>query len=243
MNSYICITLIIILLFPFMSAAHGIEPSLRSDPGKLPGEVWYWFERPAEWIEVNLFTISTKKKQEKRFEFASERVAEMGGLLYLAAPSEKNLDLALRRFRYFLESAEDMAEKIIFLDGAEIAVAEKFEAETRHQEKFLRELKEEENASEFEPQISEALGIAREQNAKIFRFMVKKYQGSEQDIKKHQDIISKHMALVREVLGDIEDQDKLREIENLLVEAEKFRKAGLNIEAYGFINQAKVLIY
>lgn len=243
MNSYISIAIIIILLFPFPVLAHGLEPELRVEPGKLPGELAYIVERPAEWLSVNIFTISTKKKQAKKLTFASERIVELGALLYVPKVRQKHIDQALNRYRYYLENAEDMAEKIIFLDGREIAIAEKFEEETRLQEKYLRELAEGAAADKLSPAVYEALAIVRVQNEKMFKFMVEKYQATDADIRKHRAILSKHMALVREAMQALKDEEKIKQVSNLLVEAEKFRKAGLNIEAYNLIKQAKDIIY
>ncbi len=237
------ITILIILFFPFFALGHGLEPELQADPGKLPGEIWYVFERPAEWIEVNILTISTKKKAEKKLQFSSERVAEMGALLYIPNVRQKYLKLALKRYQYFLASAEDMAEKIIFLDGKEIGVAEELEQETRLQEKFLRELKEGASIEKMPVEVSQALTEARTQNEKMFRFMVEKYQANDQDIRRDRIIISKHMALVREAILTVSDQEKIKTAVGLLDEAEKYRIAGLNLEAYDLIKKAKDLIY
>ena len=223
-------------------SAHGLAPSLRADPSALPGSFKYVFERPAEWIDVNLLTFSTKQKQLKKTQLASERVAEMGTLLYTANPKEKRLRTALVRYRYYLESAEDMAEKIIFLDGAEIGVAEAFEEETRLQEKSLRELLEGSSAVELAAVLNEALILARNQNKKIFEFMVNNYQGTDAEVRKHQDILGKHIALTRDSLLHAED-DKKKKAAEQLAEAEKFRKAGLNIQAYDWIEKAKNTLY
>src|SRR3989344_1233716 len=106
------LTLLIILLFPVNVLAHGLSPSLDADPGRLPGDLAYIVERPAEWLSVNLFTVSTKKKQAKKLAFSSERVAEIGGLIYVPDIKEKHLSLALSRYRNYVDSAENMAEKI-----------------------------------------------------------------------------------------------------------------------------------
>ena len=239
----ILIAILIILFLPSFALGHGFEPELQADPGKLPGEIWYVFERPAEWIEVNLLTLSTKKKEEKKLQFSSERVAEMGTLLSIPGVKEKHLKLALKRYQYDLASAEDMAEKIIFLDGKEIGVAEKLEQETRLQEKFLRELKESASIDKMPVEVSKALAEARTQNEKMFRFMVEKYQANEEDIRKHRLILTKHMTLVREALQPVTDEEKITKVTGLLDEAEKFRNAGLNLEAYDLIKKAKDLIY
>jgi len=243
MHSYIRITLTIILLLPIHVLAHGLEPGLRVDPGSLPGSFKYLFERPAEWIDVNLLTLSTKEKQDKKRQLSSERVAEMGPLLYGENPKLKHLETALGRYQYYLESAEDMAEKIIFLDGAEIGIAEQFEEETRLQEKFLRELLEGAPNNELTTVVRQAVTLARLQNEKIFKFMVKNYQFTDADIRKHQIILSWHMLLVREAMQLTDDQDKLKKAEDLLVEAEKHRRAGLNKEGYDLISKAKNIVY
>ena len=243
MHSCISIALIIILLFPVNVLAHGLSPSLDADPGRLPGDLAYIVERPAEWLSVNLFTVSTKKKQAKKLAFSSERVAEIGGLIYVPDIKEKYLSLALSRYRNYVESAEGMAEKIVFIDGNEIAVAGTFEEETRLQEKYLRELKEGAPVEAIPSEINDALLEARAQNEKIFTFMVEKYQASEADIRKHRTILSKHITLVREALLSVQDEDKIKKVSDLLEEAEDHRKAGLNLRAYEIIKQAKDLVY
>jgi len=235
--------IIIIVFLPLTVLAHGLEPELEADPGRLPGELAYIFEKPAEWLSVNIFTLSTKKKQAKKLAYASERVAEIGALLFVPEMKEKYLNQALGRYQYYLESAEDMAEKIVFIDGNEIAVADRFEEETRLQEKYLRELKEGAPVEKIPSVALEALSIARGQNEKIFRFMVEKYQANEADIRKHSTILSKHITLVREALLTVQGKEKIKQVSDLLDEAENHRKAGLNLRAYEIIKQAKDIIY
>lgn len=237
------LTIIIIIFLPLSVLAHGLELELRAEAGTVPGEAKYFFEKIGEWVEVNLLTLSTKKKQAKKLQFASERVAELGILANLQEPKDRDLRRTMARYKGQLVSAEDMAEKIIFLDGHEIGVAEKLEEETRLQEKFLREIKEQLSEGHIREVIDQSLKIAREINKRMFTFMVEKYQGSDADIRKHQAILGKHLALVRETLPAIQDQEKLKQVNDFLTEAEKFRKAGLNLEAYELIRQAKDSVY
>ena len=53
---------IIILLFPLAALAHEGEVHFAVYPTVLPGERGYFWEKIGEWIDVNLFTLSTKQK-------------------------------------------------------------------------------------------------------------------------------------------------------------------------------------
>ncbi len=236
------ISIVIIILFPFLATAHGLEPELGVDPGILPGERKYFFEKIEEWLSVNVFTISTRAKQAKKLEMASKRIAELQALLLKKDVVPNNLQEAVKRYKLFLRDAEDMAEKIIILDGKEIALAENFEKASRlHENVFLELL---ETADEkTSPIIYDALGESRIQNKKIFTFMVKNYQGTDADIEKHQRIVEQHAAIVQSRLSNEKVPLKLSELKFFLTEADKFRKAGLNIEAYELVEKAKNIIY
>jgi|SRR3989344_5388267 len=242
------IIIFIILFLPFSALAHGLEPELSVDAGVLPGSPKYIFETISEWVSVNLLTLSTKKKAAKKLAMSSERVAEIGLLANLKETEEKDLRYAMSRYKAQLASAEDMVEKVIFLDGKEISAADKLEEETRLQEKFLRELKEQLGSvealnAETMTVIDQSLNIARSQNKKIFTFMVEKYQATDADIGKHRLILSKHVSLAREALLNADSEAEFKEASAILDEAEKFRKAGLNLEAYDLIEKAKNLVY
>lgn len=183
-------------------------------------------------MDVNLLTVSTKKKQAKKLKNASERIAELVALFEQSNPRPKNLEQALRRYRDFVNSAEDMAEKIAILDGAEIGVAQEMEKATRAHEQVLAELLEE-GDSPFAGVIREAVTAARLANEKIFKFMVQNYQFNEQDIRKHQNILEQHIHFVELRLGQ----------NPLLDEARKFQKAGLNAQAYDLVQKAKNILY
>ena len=222
------LTVLIILVFPGIVLAHEGEVHFNVSAGTLPGQREYFFERAGEWLDVNIFTISTKAKQEKKLEFADERVAEIIQLGMDPDTNSRNLGLAVGRYQNFLKQAEDMAEKIIILDGKEIALAEKFETATRLHEVVL---------SSGYPR--EALDEAMIENEKIFKFMVVNYQFTDQDIKKHQAILDEHLKIVK----NLTDPNKNKKVEEYLEEAQKFQKAGLNTQAYDFIKKAKNFLY
>ncbi|MDZ4244198.1 MAG: hypothetical protein U1C57_03785, partial [Candidatus Doudnabacteria bacterium] len=186
------------------------------------------FERVGEWFEVNVFTISTKAKQKKKLEFADERVAEIIQLASNSNIDAKDLRTAVSRYQNFLRQARDMAEKIIILDGKEIALAEQFEAATRLHETVL--------SSGYS---REALAAAMIENGKIFKFMAVNYQFTDQDIKKHQGILDEHF----EMIDKLDRQSKNQQVEEYLEEARKYQKAGLNVQAYDLIQKAKDILY
>lgn len=227
------ISFIIILLFPLTVLAHGVSLNLEVSATILPGDFKYAFELLGEWFAVNLFTLSTKQKQAKKLELAEERLAEFRELLLLGQPEPKALQKTLRRYESLLRDARDMAEKIIFLDGKEIALAERVERQTRLYEQVLLETLEEVSPS-FAPLVLEALMEARIQNEVIFKFMVKNYQFNEDDIRKHQAILEAHLQDLEERLGAAEPN---------LLEARKFQKAGLNSEAYEWMKKGKNKMY
>lgn len=183
-------------------------------------------------MEINLFTVSTKKKQAKKLENASERVAELTALFEQANPKLENLEEALRRYRYFVNSAEDMAEKLVILDGAQIGAAEQVERATRVHEQVLAELLEEDDLP-FAGVVREAVTTARLANEKTFKFMIQNYQFNDADIRKHQNILEQHIHFVELRLGH----------NPVLDEARKFQKAGLNREAYDLMQKAKNILY
>ena len=220
--------ILIILVFPGIVLAHEGEAHFNVPAGTLPGERGYFFERVGEWFDVNIFTVSTKAKQKKKLEFAGERVAEIIQLGMDPDTKSRNLKLAVGRYQNFLRQAEDMAEKIIILDGKEIAIAEQFEAATRLHEAVL--------SSGYQ---REALGEAMIENEKIFKFMVMNYQFTDEDIKKHQDILDEHFEIVEK----LNSSSKNMEVGEYLEEARKYQKAGLNVQAYDLIQKAKDILY
>ena len=222
------LTVLIILVFPGIVLAHEGEVHFNVSAGTLPGQREYFFERAGEWLDVNIFTISTKAKQEKKLEFADERVAEIIQLGMDPDTNSRNLGLAVGRYQNFLKQAEDMAEKIIILDGKEIALAEQFEAATRLHEAVL--------SSGYS---REVLAAAMIENGKIFKFMVVNYQFTDQDIKKHQGILDEHFEMIEK----LNSQSKNEQVEKYLEEARKYQKAGLNVQAYDLIQKAKDILY
>ena len=227
---------LIILLFPFFSAAHGAVLQFDVAAGALPGQKIYPVKTAGEWLNLNLFTVSTKAKQAKRLALADKKLAEILALSMSGEARPEDFQAALDDYRYYLASAEDMAEKIVFLDGAEIGIARDFEARTRlHEEVALEHLEDSKVKNQV---LRDVLSGARVQNRRMFTFMVVKYQLADEDIRVHKIILGEHMAIVRKRLADFD-----KDISNLLLEAQKYRNAGLNLKAYSIIEQAKDLVY
>ena len=236
------ISIFIILLFPGIVASHGLERHFTADAGTLPGSPAYFFERTGEWVDLNLFTVSTRAKQQKKLELAGERLAEFRELFTDKSSREQDLRYALGRYKKFMHESEDMAEKIIFLDGAEIRLAEDFEESSRIHEEAIVEL-----VDAAPEKLADLTGVlletARAGNKKIFAFMVEKYQADESDIRKHQAVIQKHIILAQDRLFRETDKDIIKKVKELLDKAQKFKQAGLNIEAYELADQAKDLLF
>lgn len=168
--------------------------------------------RISEWVTVNLFTVSTKAKQEKYLELA---------LRHMDEPA---------LFAEYLRQSEYMAEVILYLDGSEIAVAERFEEATRKAEEYL---------ARKQPFSYESLIAAQIENEKMFRYMASNYQFNDADIKKYQDIIEKHIIIAENLtLGNPDPR-----ISALLAEAKKHQAAGLNVEGYELVKKAKNIVY
>lgn len=233
----ILVTLIIALL-PVFVLAHEGEAHFDVLAGILPGQAGYFFERIGEWLDVNIFTVSTKSKQQKKLDLAGERVAEILELAVGLDTDTKDLRTAVRRYQSFLRQAEDMAEKIVILNGIEIALAEKFEEISRMHEVLLAESLRY-APTQFDGIIREALASAMIENEKIFKFMVVNYQITDLDIKKHQGILEKHLEIVEKLNEGI----KNGKVEKYLEEARKYQKAGLNVQAYDLLQRAKNIIY
>lgn len=233
---------IIILFFPIFVLAQIGAPHLQVEAGTLPGERFYFFEKIGEWFEINILTLSTRAKQQKKLKMADERVAEFRALVLSRDSREEPLAEAISRYKVFLSAAEDMAEKVIILDGIEIALAEQVEEATRaHEAIFLKLLRENEQTASG--QINEALIFARLMSNKIFEFMVTKYQFTDSDIAKHQNILKLHIELVESRLDNINDNQRLKQIQDNLDEAQKFQEAGLNVQSYQWIEKAKNTLY
>lgn len=178
------------------------------------------YQKPVvrDWVDVNLLTVSTKEKQKKYLMIAHDYAHSL------------NIPGNLYRYEKFLRTAEDMAETIIFLDGAEVEIGYKFEELTR----------------DLEPELAgktEAQSEARIQNRKMFEYLVKNYQFTDEDIARHKRIVEAHISIVEQGLAGISDQNKLKKVNEDLGEARKFLKAGLNIEAYGWVDRAKNVLY
>lgn len=196
-------------------------------------------ERVAEWFEVNLFTVSTKAKQQKLVEFTEERVFE-------AVQGELD-EKTVEYYQQDLSRAEDMTEKILFLDGRETPLAELFERVTFDQERALGDLLIG-SSSDKQSLIFEVLTHARQQNRKMFEYLVVNYQFNEQDIEKHVAIVRRHLLYivreleVREPSFAKASEDMLKILQNL-EEAEEHLADGLNIGAYARVDQVKDIFY
>ncbi|MDP3740866.1 MAG: hypothetical protein Q8R08_00890 [bacterium] len=228
---------------PSFVFAHTGEVHLARNPTTLPGESRYQGEKIGEWLDVNLFTLSTKKKQKKKLSLAEERVVEIAALFERQELKSEDLEEGLKRYKYFLTEAGYMAEKIIVLDGSEIALAEEFERNTRTYEEVFSQLLRV-ASGEVQTPILEALIISRSQNQSIFEFMVRNYQATDADIKKHQEILGEHIELAGSLIdkSDLINYDRVN-AKFWLNEARKFQNAGLNVEAYHRVNKAKNLVY
>src|SRR3989338_5169078 len=71
--------LIIIAFLPYLAMAHEGEVHFSVDPTVLPGHRGYAWERVSEWFSLNILTISAKGKQEKKLDFAEERLPGVMG--------------------------------------------------------------------------------------------------------------------------------------------------------------------
>lgn len=239
------ILIVIILIFPISALAHGEVPHFNIDAGTLPGGIKYGFELLGEWFSINLFTVSTKGKQERYLKQAEERLAEFMALYNYADQKEENLNKALEGYKSSLRKAEDMAEKIIFLDGNEIAIAYELENKTEIHEKVIVEVLEQ--GSPGSDEAEEVLAEARAQNEKIFKFIVEKYQFNNEDIEKNKAVISEELNFVearaKELGKNAEEKKKAKEIADLLAQGKKYNKLGLTIQAYDFVKKAKDILY
>lgn len=253
MSRILIFILIIILIFPVLVTAHegedhaveSVVGDLGVEAGILPGELFYFLDQIGEWAEVNLLTPSTKQKHFARVGFAEERIAELYQLVELDVAKRSAFQKAGERYRQELNRAEDMAEKILILDGAELALAEKFEYDTRLQEQLLRDLLGLARP-ELKGVIMQAISSARIENQKMFNYMVKNYQFTESDIEKHRAIVREHIEYVQAELmrGGLDFPPERKEkIGVYFEEAEKFLAAGLNVEAYQYVNRVKNIFY
>lgn len=202
------------------------------------GETPQLFTRIGEWLDINIFTISTRAKQEKKLELASGWALKLSVLAMQSGSKIEDMKTALQQYQNYLRQAEDMAEKIIFLDGKEIGLAENFESISRYQESLFADLlfAADERTIGI---IYEALSTSMIENEKIFKFMVERYQSTDEDIEKYRRIVEAHIAQVKQELGPLDA--KSEQIAAHLEEAQKFLKAGLNIQAYEQVKKAKIL--
>lgn len=244
MKRLLLVSLIIIVLPSFVLSHEG-EVHFLVEPTALPGSLKYPFDRAGDWLNINLFTVSTKQKQQKRLGVAEERLAE---LLYLAQNKEvkeKNLGKALSGYTAYLTSAEDMAEKIIFLDGHEIGLARHLEERTRlHEQALAQALGKGSDASAGF--FAEALILARVQNENSFKFIVEKYQFTDQDIADNKAVVEDHIAIVEASLAFFDkkkDAQKIKTIQGFLREAKNFEKFGFHLKAYELVKKAKNAVY
>ncbi|MBI4050583.1 MAG: hypothetical protein HY396_01255 [Candidatus Doudnabacteria bacterium] len=213
----------------------------RNQAGVLPGEAAYIFDRLGDWIRINLMTLSTKQKQAKKLEVSQERLAELVTLVEIVPGKIAVLDEAVSGYRKYLRDSRDMALKIIILDGAEIGLARQLEKVTRENEAVLSDILGSANQV-LRVYILEALIAAQVENEDIFKFIVKNYQFTQDDIEKNKAVIDEHLKLVEEKLP-LDDESKQQAVESYLGEARKFQNAGLNVEAYDWVKKAKNVAY
>lgn len=232
---------LILALLPFPSLAHEGEIHFNVNPGTLPGEMGYVFERVAEWVSVNLLTVSTKAKQEKKLALADERLAEIIQLIALNKTDE--LGLPARRYQTFLTESEDMAEKIIFLDGAYIGLGYGFESRSRQHEMVLLDLLKD-LPKHQRGEVIELISLTRIENEDMFRYIAGNYQRTDADIEKNKQVFGYHIDLVeKELFGGKINPEKARQISKLLLESRKHQGAGLTLEGYEYLKKAKSILY
>lgn len=244
MKRLLLLFFIIALVFPIVAHSRDFGPELDVEARALPGGFGYFWQRLGEWFSVNIFTAATKAKQEKYLELASLRLAEVIALSR-RGDYDSHFVRAGRSYEDTLIQAEDMAEKIIFLDGAEIKLAEDVEEASRlHEEVIVSLLK---NAPAIQrPSFFQALAAARIINDQIYTYMVEKYQITDNDVEKHLKILSEHLEIVERERVDYASllQGKPeQQIKQLLAEVQKFQKAGLALPAFQRINLIKNIIY
>jgi hypothetical protein len=206
--------------------------------GILPGEFFYFADRIGEWIDINLLTLPTRDKQQKRMLSAEERMAELVELAERGAVKQRVYKSLVSRYRGQLEASEDMVEKILFLDGAEIGLALDLEQQTRRQEQELFGALSNVQPGQSPVYILEALNSARLANQKMFEYMVVNYQFNEADIEKYGAIVREHLDFVKAAL----DESGLSAADEI-GRSEEFLQAGLNIDAYQYANRAKNILY
>jgi len=198
-----------------------------------------------EWLEVNLFTLSTKEKQLKRVEFAGERVEELKTIVDASLSEGRRYQRLLRNYKYELLRAQDMAEKILILDGAELPLALEFEKATRLYEQKLSKIFSQAQDG-FEGILLEAITATRVENQDMFDYIVKNYQFTEEDIELYNAIVREHIAYIEgeiSVSGVSFSAEQQEQIDLNLGEAEKFLDAGLNTEAYEYMDRVKNTFY
>lgn len=250
----VIIFVLIIAILPLSVMAHAgqgsesdeqSQQSIKDEAGVLPGELFYFLDRAGEWIEVNLLTPSTKQKQFRRVEFTNERIAELFQLTEIDISKKSAYETGLKFYQLELNRAEDMAEKILILDGIELPLAENFEAATREQERRLHNLLELVRP-EFSGAVMQAISASRIENRKMFNYMVKNYQFTEEDIEKHRFIVREHISYIQTELGRedlVLSEQQQERVDSFFKEANKFLEAGLNIEAYEYMDQVKNVFY
>ncbi len=238
------LTVLIIISFPVFVLAHEEhdEETLQKyqkQANILPGEIGYIFDRLGDWVRINLLTLSTKQKQQKKLLVSQERFAELVTLVEVVPGKVGALAQAVEEYKKYLWEGRDMAQKIIILDGTEIELGRELELVTRENEEILSSFLESANPTS-KVYVLEALIAARIENEEIFKFMVKNYQFTQSDIQANREIIEEHLKFVEEKFP-LSDEARQVQAEGYLREAREFQKAGLNVEAYDFIKSAKNL--
>lgn len=242
MNKLI-IVLLIITIFPLSALAHEGEheadfDSFRQQAGVLPGEVFYFLDQAGGWFGINIFTLSTTKKQQKRLAVAEERLAEFVVLSEIKPDATGALEKAVVGYERELLRSEEMAEAIIFLDGNKLYLAEGIEEQTRQDEVLLSQLLFETESGAVTDSFRRALAVARAGNRKAFNFMVEKYQFTDADIEKYRQIIGEHLELVEQ-----NNVTKDADVKRIIEEARDHEVAGLNARAYEILDEAKDIEY
>lgn len=234
---------LIILFFPAPGVAQDL-PQLGVNPGKLPHQFGYLWQNAEEWLSVNLFTLSTTGKQRKLLALSSKRVAEISLIAKETDPSLADLRTVASRYEDLLGRSEDMAEKILILDGVQLPLAEKFEQTSRLQEQMLLSLLQTSGKNAY-PLLLLAANTARIENELMFKYMVSNYQFNQSDIAKYGQIVSQQASFLQKFFSGLPEPlsgAKQSELTNSYVELSKAEAAGLNAQAYDSLRQATDII-
>ena len=145
-------------------------------------------------------------------------------------------DKQAKRLRFATERLSELTGLITQTEQGEEDVRED---DTRHHEQVIGEYLGFTNLP-HRSYFDEALHEARTVNEQIFKFMVEKYQITEEDVEKHRKILDGHFEIVEALAAET---GRTTEVAGIITEARKHQKAGLNARAYELLNEAKNILY